>query len=77
MLVGGALMLIAVGLVWTPLVASLEVDGCLDAGCSFDYAQGACDFQNAHPYAPKDSTLQLRAAAVLAVIGVAVTIVGR
>jgi len=76
-LLGLALMLIAVALVWAPLVTSLEVDGCLDAGGSFDYAQGACDFQNAHTYAPKDNTLQLQVAAVLAVVGVAVTIVGR
>jgi len=76
-LLGIALMLIALGLVWAPLVTSLEIDGCLDAGGSFDYAQRVCDFQNAHPYEPKDNTLRLQAAAVLAVIGVAVTIVGR
>lgn len=76
-LLGVALMLIAVGLVWAPLVTSLEIDGCLDAGGGFNYAVGECDFENAHPFAPQDNTLRLRLAAAFALGGTALTIFGR
>jgi hypothetical protein len=76
-LVGIALMLSAVALVWSPVATFLTVDGCLDAGGSFDYTSHECDFVNSHPYAPEDNAVRLRSALALALAGVAVTIVGR
>jgi len=46
-----ALIAIAIALAW-PFAAELSaVDRCLDAGCSFDYALGRCDFNVNHPSA--------------------------
>jgi hypothetical protein len=41
--------------VWiaAPLVSEfLSVDGCLDAGGSFDYANNVCDHQTNHTFVP-------------------------
>jgi hypothetical protein len=76
-LVGIALMLSAVTLVLSPVATFLAVDGCLDAGGSFDYTSHECDFENSHPYSPEDNSARLRLALALALAGVAVTIVGR
>ena len=77
LLVGVALMLGALAAIWSPLTTFLAVDGCLDAGGSFDYAVGDCDFENAHPYEPRDSTTRLVLALLLAIAGVVVTAVAR
>lgn len=76
-LLGVALMLVAAALVWPPLATFFKVDSCLDAGGSFNYVTGECDFETNQPYGPADNTLRLRAAATLALIGSAITIFGR
>jgi hypothetical protein len=76
-LLGVALLLAAVAFAWTPVSDFLAVDSCLDAGGSFDYANGICDFERSHPYAPRaDRSARAGAAVVLAIIGVALSIVG-
>lgn len=75
--IGVALMLGAVAVIWFPLSTFLAVDSCLDAGGSFDYAVGLCDFDNAHPYEPRNNTTRLSLALVLALAGVAAARYGR
>jgi hypothetical protein len=62
---------------WSPVATFLAVDGCLDAGGSFNYASHECDFESSHPYAPENDSARLRWALAIALAGVAVTIVGR
>jgi hypothetical protein len=76
-LLGVVLMLSAVALVWSPFATYLAVDGCLDAGGSFNYTSHDCDFENSHPYAPENNSARLRSAFALALAGVALTIFGR
>jgi hypothetical protein len=44
-------LLLAVGAVlgWSEVAQFFAVDRCLDAGGSFNYSAGACDFANSHP----------------------------
>ena len=42
--------ILAVVLAWLFVSEFLEVDRCLDAGGSFNYASGQCDFKSNHPY---------------------------
>jgi hypothetical protein len=76
-LVGVGLMLSAATLVWSPLVTLLAVDSCLDAGGSFNYASHVCDFERSHPYVSQSHSMRFGLALALALLGVAVTIVGR
>jgi hypothetical protein len=41
------LILSALALMWSPFVTYLAVDGCLDAGGSFNYALNVCAFEGA------------------------------
>ena len=47
---GIALLLVAAAVAFLPLRSFVEADSCLDAGGSFDYSKGQCDFQKSHPY---------------------------
>jgi hypothetical protein len=76
-LVGVGLMLSVVTLVWAPLATFLAVDSCLDAGGSFNYASRVCDFEQSHLYVSESYTVRLGLASVLALSGVAMTIVAR
>ena len=42
--------ILTVVLAWLFVSEFLEVDRCLDAGGSFNYASGQCDFKSNHPY---------------------------
>ena len=50
--IGIALLLLAAIVAWPAASEFVAVDACLDAGGSFNYVVGACDFQQSHPYAP-------------------------
>lgn len=47
---GIALLLVTGAAAFVPLRTFLAVDSCLDAGGSFDYSKGRCDFQMSHPH---------------------------
>ena len=76
-IVGVALMLVAVGVIWSPLATFFAVDSCLDAGGSFDYVARVCDFEQTHTYAPTNNAARFSFGVALALSGVAVTIAAR
>jgi hypothetical protein len=41
-----------VDLAWPAAMELFSVDACLDAGGSYNYAQGVCDLQQSHIYSP-------------------------
>jgi hypothetical protein len=49
---GITLFVLAAMLIWPLLAEFVAVDGCLDAGGSYDYLSSACDFADNHPYLP-------------------------
>jgi hypothetical protein len=69
--IGIALVLGAVAVAWSPLSTFFAVDSCLDAGGSFDYVKGVCDYTRSHPYLARDSTARISVAALLAIGGLA------
>jgi hypothetical protein len=76
LILGLTLIFAAVALVWPPFVTFINIDSCLDMGGVYDYAANVCDFEQSHPYAPKDNRAQLRLAAACVVIGIVLTMVG-
>jgi hypothetical protein len=76
-IVGVALMLCAVALAWSPVGTLLAVDSCLDAGGSFNYAAGVCDFDHSHAYTAQGNSACFSVAAVLAVVGAAMAMSAR
>src|SRR6266850_2882397 len=68
----------AVVLGWPAVAEFLAVDRCLDAGGSFNYAIGQCDFQANHPGASLWDRYSVQlVAAMICVIVAAVTVILR
>ena len=65
-LLGVSVMLGAGALIGSPVSTSLAVDSCLDAGGSFNYASGECDFERSHPYPSESYSMRLGLALGLA-----------
>jgi hypothetical protein len=51
-LTGGLLLALAWIVIWPLLAQFVAIDGCLDAGGSYDYINSVCDFTENHEYFP-------------------------
>jgi len=51
-LAGGVLLALGWIVIWPLLAQLVAIDGCLDAGGSYDYINSVCDFTENHEYLP-------------------------
>jgi hypothetical protein len=73
------MLLVAALTIVIPMLTSLKVDSCLDAGGSYDYSEARCDLQESHPVvAPKiPASVRLGGGVVLALLGGLVLVFSR